>query len=157
MPTEPHAKANSVKPDDFKIVEVAAGLLFREGRLLIAQRHRESHLGGLWEFPGGKREPKETFEAALVRELREELGVLVSVGRVIDTVEHVYPEKHVRIRFFLCTLKEGEPQAMECQNLRWIQQSELASHVFPAADAHLIEQLLSEPRFWAVDSSPKAG
>ena len=62
------------------IVDVAAALVFREGKLLITQRHAEAHLGGLWEFPGGKRELNETFETCLKRELREELGIEVAVG-----------------------------------------------------------------------------
>src|SRR5512134_3411193 len=61
-------------------VEVSAGLIFRAGKLLITQRHADSHLGGLWEFPGGKREPGETFEECLTRELQEELGIQVEVG-----------------------------------------------------------------------------
>jgi len=62
------------------IIDVAAGLVFREGKVLITQRHAGAHLGGLWEFPGGKREPDEAFEACLQRELREELGIEVVVG-----------------------------------------------------------------------------
>ncbi|MEI9864057.1 MAG: NUDIX domain-containing protein [Limisphaerales bacterium] len=65
-----------------KIIEVSAALIFRDGKLLIAQRHANSHLGGLWEFPGGKRESGETFEQCLVREIREELDVEISVGEL---------------------------------------------------------------------------
>ena len=64
------------------VIDVAAALVFRDGKLLITQRHADAHLGGLWEFPGGKREPNETFEACLARELREELGIEVDSGRV---------------------------------------------------------------------------
>jgi 8-oxo-dGTP diphosphatase len=83
-----------------KVIEVSAGLIFRSGKLLITQRHARAHLGGLWEFPGGKREPGETFEQCLVRELREELGVEVVVGELFDTVEHAYPERTVSLKFF---------------------------------------------------------
>ncbi len=65
-----------------QVVDVAAGLIFRDGKLLITQRRTDAHLGGLWEFPGGKREPNETFEECLVRELREELGIEVVVGEL---------------------------------------------------------------------------
>ncbi len=77
-------------------VEVSAALIFRDGKLLIAQRHAKSHLGGLWEFPGGKREAGETFEQCLVREICEELGVDISAGELFEEVSHTYPEK---IRF----------------------------------------------------------
>src|SRR5436190_15164399 len=67
-----------------KTIDVAAGLIFRDGKLLVAQRFTQAHLGGLWEFPGGKREAEETFEACLVRELREELGIEVAVGEAVE-------------------------------------------------------------------------
>lgn len=123
------------------IIEVSAGLVFREGRLLITQRHAAAHLGGLWEFPGGKREPGETFEAALVRELREELGVEVVVGELFETVEHAYPERTVLLKFFRCRLPQGEPQAIDCAAVKWVRLGELAAHDFPAADAGLLHKL----------------
>jgi 8-oxo-dGTP diphosphatase len=123
------------------IIEVSAGLVFREGRLLITKRHAAAHLGGLWEFPGGKREPGETFEAALVRELREELGVEVVVGELFETVEHAYPERTVLLKFFLCQLPQGEPQAIDCAAVKWVNHAELAVHDFPAADAGLLQKL----------------
>src|SRR5947209_16154187 len=83
-------------------IEVAAGLVFRDGKLLITQRRADAHLGGLWEFPGGKREQDETFEECLRRELREELGVEVIVGELFESVTHAYPEKTVQLKFFRC-------------------------------------------------------
>jgi len=77
-------------------------LIFHGGKLLITRRHAAAHLGGLWEFPGGKREPDETFEQCLVREIREELGVEISVGKLFESVTHAYPEKTVRLKFFVC-------------------------------------------------------
>jgi mutator protein MutT len=122
-------------------IEVSAALIFRDGKLLIAQRHLKSHLGGLWEFPGGKREPGETFEQCLVREIREELGVEISVGELFEEVSHTYPEKSVNLKFFICQLIGGEPQPLDCAALKWIGKSELADHQFPAADAQLLEKL----------------
>jgi mutator protein MutT len=134
-------------------IEVAAGLIFRGGRLLVAQRRREDHLGGLWEFPGGKRVAHETFEACLRRELKEELGVEVEVGELMGTVRHAYPEKQVLLKFFRCLLKEGEPRPLDSHALAWIRASDLPDYTFPAADAVLIEQLQSSPTWWETDAS----
>lgn len=122
-------------------IEVSAALVFRDGKLLITQRHEKSHLGGLWEFPGGKREAGESFEQCLVREIREELGVGISVGDLFEEIAHDYPEKSVRLKFFLCRLDSGEPQALGCAAFKWIRQSELKEFEFPAADARLLEKL----------------
>src|SRR5688572_6595740 len=103
-----------------KIIEVSAGLVFRSGQLLITQRHATAHLGGLWEFPGGKREPGESFEQCLVRELREELGIEVSVGELFETITHAYPERTVLLKFFRCQLSQGEPQAIDCAAVKWV-------------------------------------
>ena len=129
-----------------KTIEVAAALVFRDGRLLITQRPSGGHLAGLWEFPGGKREPAESFEQALQRELMEELGIEVEVGELVESITHEYPEKSVHLRFFRCAWKRHEPQAIECADWRWIQPEELAEFQFPAADARLLEKL-QDPGF----------
>jgi len=132
------------------LIEVAAALVFRDGKLLITQRHPEAHLGGLWEFPGGKREPGETFEDCLVRELREELGIEVSVGELVESITHKYPEKTVHLRFFRCAWKQHEPQPLGCPAFRWVAAPELTDYAFPAADARLLDRLRSRPELWAV-------
>jgi mutator protein MutT len=124
-----------------KRVEVAAGLIFRGGKLLITQRRSGDHLGGLWEFPGGKREGDETFEHCLRRELREEIGVEVEVGELLQQIDHDYPEKQVSLHFFYCRILEGEPRPLACPDLRWISKEGLARFEFPAADAALVEKL----------------
>lgn len=124
-----------------KQVEVSVALIFRGGKLLITQRHAGSHLGGLWEFPGGKREPGESFEDCLVREIREELGIEISVGELFEEISHDYPEKSVYLKFFLCRPESGEPQSLGCAAFKWIRKSELADFEFPAADARLLEKL----------------
>jgi mutator protein MutT len=130
-----------------KRIEVSAALIFREGRLLVTQRHAKSHLGGLWEFPGGKREADETFEQCLIREIREELGVEISVGELFAEISHDYSEKSVHLKFFLCKLRSGEPQPLDCAAVKWIEKPELAAHEFPAADARLLEKLKTSPVF----------
>lgn len=131
-----------------KIIEVSAGLVFRSGRLLITQRHAGAHLGGLWEFPGGKREAGETFEQCLIRELREELGVEVVVEALFESVTHAYPERTVLLKFFVCQLPEGEPQAIDCAAVKWVGRNELSAHDFPAADAGLLQQLQAADALW---------
>ena len=123
------------------VIEVSAALIFRHGKLLITQRHANSHLGGLWEFPGGKREPGETSEQCLVREIREELGVEIAVGKLFAEIRHDYPEKSVHLKFFLGALVSGEPQPLDCAAVKWIDKSELGAHEFPAADARLLDKL----------------
>ena len=124
-----------------KRIEVSAALIFHNGKLLITQRHAKAHLGGLWEFPGGKRESNETFDQCLVREIREELGVEISVSGLFEEISHDYPEKSVRLKFFLCQLRSGEPQPLGCAAFRWIGKDELTDYEFPAADARLLEKL----------------
>ncbi len=131
-----------------KAIDVAAGLVFRAGKLLITQRHPEAHLGGLWEFPGGKREGDETFEQCLTRELREELGIEIEVGELVESLTHAYPEKTVNLRFFHCRWKEHEPRSLGCAAFKWVSAAELAGHSFPAADARLLSMLREHPTWW---------
>ena len=131
-----------------KCIDVAAALIFRDGKLLITQRYAGAHLGGLWEFPGGKREPGETFKQCLTRELREELGVEALVGEVLESITHKYPEKTVHLKFFLCRLLAGKPQPLGCPAFKWVSQSELKDYDFPAADARLLEKLRKASWLW---------
>ena len=121
-------------------VEVVAAVIERDGRILIARRRAGSHLAGLWEFPGGKRGAAESPEAALVREIREELDAAVTVGELLEAVEWAYPDKIVRLRFFRCVL-EGEPRAAEGQELAWVAPGDLPRYRFPPADEGLVARL----------------
>ncbi|MCI0745924.1 MAG: 8-oxo-dGTP diphosphatase MutT, partial [Verrucomicrobia subdivision 3 bacterium] len=129
-------------------IEVAAGLVFRDGKLLITQRPPDSHLGGLWEFPGGKREPGESYEDCLRRELGEELGIEIVVGELVESVTHDYPEKTVTLQFFHCVWKSSEPQALGCPDFRWVSPEELTGYEFPEADLKLVELLKGRTDFW---------
>ena len=117
--------------------------------MLITQRHADAHLGGLWEFPGGKRECDESFESCLARELREELGIEVRVGELVETIEHDYGDKRVRLEFYRCEWLANEPQALGCPAFAWIERGHLVNYGFPAADARLIQRLQRETTLWA--------
>jgi mutator protein MutT len=122
-------------------IDVGAALIFRAGRLLITQRPKGGHLGGLWEFPGGKREPGETWEACVIREIQEELGVVITIGARFAEVTHVYPERAVHLQFFTATFAQGEPRPIGCSACAWITREQLDDFAFPAADAQLLAQL----------------
>jgi 8-oxo-dGTP diphosphatase len=124
-----------------RVIEVAAALIERGGRVLIAKRPETAHLAGLWEFPGGKREPGESFEACLAREVREELGVEVTVGEEVRQVRHGYPDRTVEIRFFRCRVVEGEPRAVQVADIAWVPPAELARYPFPPADEEIVREL----------------
>jgi mutator protein MutT len=135
MPTEPRP------------IDVSAALIFHDGKLLITQRQADAHLGGLWEFPGGKRETNETFAECLVREIREELGMEIAAGELFEEVTHAYETKAVHLKFFICQWIRGEPQKLGCAAFKWISKNELADYKFPAADARLLEKLAASGRF----------
>jgi mutator protein MutT len=136
-------------------IEVAAALVFRQGQLLITQRHPNAHLGGLWEFPGGKREPNETFEQCLIRELREELGIEVAVGELVESLTHEYPEKTVHLRFYRCRWTQHEPRPLGCPAFKWVTAAELNDHDFPAADARLLGKLCASSALWREDTAAR--
>jgi mutator protein MutT len=129
------------------VLDVAAGLVFEGGRLLITQRPPGSHLAGLWEFPGGKLESGESWEQALVRELHEELGIEVVVGREFCRVQHAYPQREVHLRFFVCRIASGIPKPIGCSAVAWVGPEELGRFEFPEADRHLLDQLPQAPEF----------
>jgi 8-oxo-dGTP diphosphatase len=127
-------------------VLVAAGVLEREGRILAARRKRGSHLEGRWEFPGGKIEPGESPEHCLVRELAEEIGVRVQPRGILEVVFHQYPEKSVLLLFYRCDLLEGEPRAIECDEVRWVPLVELAALDWAPADVPFVRKLAETAR-----------
>lgn len=136
-------------PQTTRAIDVSAALVFRNGRLLIAQRPPGGHLAGLWEFPGGKVEPGETWEQCLRRELIEELDVETFVGPLYQEILHEYPGKTVRLRFFTCRIPSGaEPQPLGCADLRWISREELGAFEFPPADAALLDRLRADESVW---------
>jgi 8-oxo-dGTP diphosphatase len=130
-------------PTPAPVVVVTAAVIEESDRFLVTRRLRGTHLEGHWEFPGGKCDPGESLEDCLVREIDEELGCGVQVGREVFSITHAYPERTVELHFFACTL-EGEPRPRLGQDMQWAARSALRSLPFPAADRGLID-VLSDP------------
>jgi mutator protein MutT len=128
-------------PTDADPVEIAAVVLEDHGRLLIARRLNHAVLGGYWEFPGGKRRPREPLLACLRREVDEEIGVAIQVGDVLARVAHRYPHGRVNITFFRGVVTSGTPTPRGCAEVRWVAPSELSQYRFPPANQTLIQRL----------------
>jgi 8-oxo-dGTP diphosphatase len=126
------------------MIVVTAAVVERAGRYLVTRRPHGVHLEGCWEFPGGKIEPGESHAEGLRREMREELGVDVLVGRELLTVTHEYADREVELHFYACEL-DGEPVPRLGQEMRWVSRTALRTLPFPPADETLIRQLQSGP------------
>jgi 8-oxo-dGTP diphosphatase len=126
-------------------IVVTAAVIERDGRLLVTRRLKGTHLEGHWEFPGGKRDPGETLQACLVRELWEELAVDAIVGEEILSTSHDYPERRVELHFFDATLL-GEPEPQLGQEMQWIRREDLRSLKLPPADDELVSLLMRDER-----------
>ena len=123
--------------------EVVAALIWEGGRFMICQRPAHKARGLLWEFVGGKVEPGETKEQALIRECREELGVTVAVGPVFMEVLHEYPDLTVHLTLFQASIAEGTPQRLEHNDIRWITPAEIGSYPFCPADEEILRAILA--------------
>ncbi len=124
-------------------VVVSAAIVIESGRVLLTQRKRGTHLEGMWEFPGGKVEPGEDPKDALVRELREELGVEVTVGDVVDVTFHRYEAKSVLLLFYEAARTPGspEPRAIDVAAFEWASATALDPARFPPADVAVLDKL----------------
>jgi 8-oxo-dGTP diphosphatase len=122
---------------------VAAALFDAEGRVLIAERPAGKHMAGWWEFPGGKVAAGESDAAALVRELREELGIESRALAEIMTLSHEYPDRIVDLVLWRAALMDGEPQGLDGQQLKWVTPAGLAGERLLEADKPFIEALVT--------------
>ncbi len=120
------------------MTDVVAALIWDGNRFMICQRPVHKARGLLWEFVGGKVEPGETMEDALVRECREELAITVAVGGVYTQVVHEYPDICIRLTLFHCTIAEGTPELLEHHDLRWILPSQIPEFDFCPADTDIL-------------------
>ena len=129
-----------------KITEVVAALIWDGDKFMICQRPANKARALLWEFVGGKVESGETKEQALIRECKEELDVLLSVGDVFIDVIHEYPDITVHLTLFNATIAEGEPQKLEHNDIQWIMPSEIPNYEFCPADEEILAQINNEPK-----------
>jgi mutator protein MutT len=121
---------------------VAIALVHRQDQWLVAKRPPDAHLGGLWEFPGGKYELNEPPADAALRELREECGVLATVERMLTPLSHDYGDRIVRITPIVCRWEAGEPAAIASDECGWASAEELTSLDMPAINARIVRELL---------------
>ncbi|MDY4173530.1 MAG: (deoxy)nucleoside triphosphate pyrophosphohydrolase [Evtepia sp.] len=126
------------------MTEVVAALIWKGDRFLACQRPAHKARGLLWEFVGGKVEPGETKEEALIRECREELGVTLSVGAVFMEVTHTYPDLTVHLTLFQATIQEGQPRKLEHHDIRWITREEIDQYPFCPADEAILDRLRTQ-------------
>ena len=124
-----------------KTLLVTAGIMTNQGEVLIAQRKEGSARGLLWEFPGGKLKDGEEPREALRRELREELGIEVEVGRIFEAVFHIYPEHPILLLAYRCRIEKGHPQPLGCHEVRWVPIKELAKLPMAKADVPIRDTL----------------
>ena len=123
------------------MIEVAAAIIEKQGKILIGKRRGSGSCAGLWEFPGGKQEPGETLPEALRRECREELGIAVSVGGLCARIVHQYPDREVGLSFFYAMAEDEVPENRVHEELRWAEPEELARLPFCPADTELAASL----------------
>lgn len=123
------------------MTDVSAALIWEENRFMICQRPASKSCGLLWEFVGGKAEPGETGEQALIRECREELGILVEPEGVFTQVIHEYPDITVRLTLFNAHIAEGVPQKLEHADIRWITPEEIPQYAFCPADKEILQMI----------------
>lgn len=126
-----------------KTLEVVAAIITHNARVFATQRGYGEFKDG-WEFPGGKIEPGETPQQALVREIREELDTEIEVGDLVETVEYDYPKFHLTMHCFLCSIRSGELVLKEHEAARWLTKEELDSVDWLPADVKVVERLKNE-------------
>ncbi len=124
------------------MTDVVAALIWDNDKFMICQRPAHKARGLLWEFVGGKTEPGETKERALIRECREELGVTVEVGTVFMELVHEYPDITIRLTLFNASISEGTPRLLEHNDIRWISPPEIPEYDFCPADTEILQRLM---------------
>ncbi len=123
---------------------IVVGVIWKDTQILVGKRQQTQMLGGLWEFPGGKCEPDETLEEALLREIKEETDLTVAIDSPICTVKHAYSHFKITLHAFHCRYISGEPIAKSAEELRWVALSDLSKLPFPKANKQVLDTLFSQ-------------
>ena len=123
------------------LVSAAIAVIERRGRYLVNRRRAQAHLGGLWEFPGGKRRPGESWQACVRREGYEEIGAEISVIRRLPPLRFAYSDRRVRLEVFRCRIIKGRPAPLRTRAIRWVSLTELVRLPFPEANRPLVRRL----------------
>ena len=126
------------------MIHVAVGLVLDSDRVFVAQRDQDAHQGGLWEFPGGKVDAGETVEAAVSRELNEELGIFVDYAEPVMQIKHDYTDRIVLLDVWQIARYRGEPSGCEGQPVKWLAINELLAEQFPAANQAIVDWLVRQ-------------
>jgi len=126
---------------------VAAAIILNQDKVLIAQREEGAHMEFRWEFPGGKLEGNETPEQALVREIKEELDMVIEPVEIYKAVRHKYKDKDILLLAYICRLVQGEGRPIECNDFKWIDKSQLGQFEYTLADVDIVEKLKHDKRY----------
>lgn len=124
--------------------EVTAGVIWRDGEVLISQRSLDDMLGGLWEFPGGKQQDGESLQECLKREIREELEIEIEVGEPLVTIKHAYTHFRITLHAFVCRYQSGRPRPLQVADFEWVKLDQLKDYPFPVTDQKIIAVLLRQ-------------
>ncbi|CAH0530282.1 8-oxo-dGTP diphosphatase [Allocatenococcus thiocycli] len=129
-----------------KRIHIVAAIIFNQDKsqIFITKRPDDKHKGGFWEFPGGKVEPEESVEQAMIRELEEEVGINVTEQSLFEHLEYDYPDKSLKFDFISVTSFENEPYGKEGQEGRWVDITSLPEYAFPEANVPILERVVQE-------------
>ena len=125
-----------------RVKDVCGAIIRKDGKILVAQRKFGDTFGGLWEFPGGSIEEGESKEEALRREIAEELGIDINVGKEVFVIENDLPNIKIIIYLFECSINKGMPESIDCQDLKWVDMEELNDVKFIPADKKAVEWII---------------
>jgi A/G-specific adenine glycosylase len=120
---------------------IVVGIVYKDGSILIGKRRQNALLGGLWEFPGGKKQKDESFKDAVAREVREETGIEIEVGKRLCIVKHTYSHFKITLHAYLCTYASGMAKPLDCDAVKWVPAAGLRKYAFPGANVKIIRQL----------------
>ena len=124
-----------------QILTVVAAIIKLDGKYLITKRPAKTHMGGFWEFPGGRVKDGESYTVALERELLEETNLKIKVGDLFQDISHEYEDRIIHLLFYNSIITSGKPLPLECDEIKWISPNEFFNYQFPPADGKLVNLL----------------